>query len=621
MRALGLFLVGLAMTGCRANACKAGTLLVEVQLTSGAEKADVLIVDVASGDASPIRTRLDHTPGIASGRIEVDFPSGYPAGGTVTVTLTAESQGRPMARSQSIARLAPKCDVTQVGVDGPDSGDGGGVGGGGSDGGLLCPGGGVFTPAVPNCDPPVPADPEFKDQQTWTLSGGAKIDPTAPGLDDVGELILDKNALCTTGGTARQSITMPAPDSGPFALVHTAQRSCSSSGLECTGGTAAVRFRDGAIVFPATSSLVKATTCLGARAYGGTFDLVVGAGDKNDCNNPMLNLLELRVDRIVILPEPSCPSPGTIPDADFDGNQDAWQLQLANGTATIDPGIGVNGSQAGHIATSTLCENPKLRGIQSVPLGAQVALSVFIKGTAGKAALLGEETNQARWASVTGTGVFETPRICVPEYAKGMVLPLILSTETPQGACSTLDVRDFVFDDLSFVTEPSCPMTTFVIDPGFERHSTVPQWNLSVSADGSPGQAAATVVQDATQAHGGSSALRLSSKQFCTSAHANTVITVPQATANSGPALKFFYRAPVINNTIALATAQSSQLKLTSSASWQQATLCLDPARAGQGQYFELVLGSAGICGRTFNEEFALFDDFEATTDASCPSK
>src|SRR6266513_2904620 len=127
-------------------------------------------------------------------------------------------------------------------------------------------------------------------------------------------------------------------------------------------------------------------------------------------------------------------------------------------------------------------------------------MSLLVKGTAGKAALVGEETSVARWATIVGTGVFETPRVCVPEYAKGMVLPLILSTETPTGSCATLDVRDFVFDDVSFVVEPSCPMTTYVIDPGFERFAAVPQWNLAVNGGGG---ATATVVEDAAQGHAG----------------------------------------------------------------------------------------------------------------------
>jgi hypothetical protein len=603
-----VFLLG----GCGGvKECKDGTLLVEVELTGDAQNADSLAVDVATanlgmGDPVPLQTQLSHTPGVGSGFVEVDFPAGYPVGAAVTVTLTATRHGQILGRSLAIALLRPGCDTTMISIGDANAGD---AGRGATDGGLL--------PADV-----APTDPEFKDQKAWTLAGGAVIDPTAPGLDDVGELILDRGAVCTSAGSAYQSIVIPSfAAAGPLALIHTAQRTCATKGLDCTGGNAAVRFRDGAIAFAAGSALSKAKTCLGARAFAGTFDFLVAAGDKNDCADPMLSALELRVDRLSISPDPTCPAPETIVNGNFEGTAGDWLLQLNNGSATIDPGIGEGGSQAGHITTSHLCQSPKLRGTQSVPMGDQVALSLLVKGTAGKAALVGEETNQARWASMTGSGVFETPRVCVPEYAKGMVLPLLLSTETPQGACATLDVRDFVFDDLTFVTEPSCPKSTFVIDPGFERHSTVAQWNLSVDADGSVGQVAATVVQDATQAHSGTAALRLSTKQFCTSAHANTVITVPQPVAAGGPAIKFFHRAALINNTIGYATVQGAQVKLTQSAAYQQSILCLDPARAGQGQYFEVVLSSSGICGHNFPEESAYFDDFEATTDPSCPTK
>jgi hypothetical protein len=104
-------------------------------------------------------------------------------------------------------------------------------------------------------------------------------------------------------------------------------------------------------------------------------------------------------------------------------------------------------------------------------------------------------------------------------------------------------------------------------------------------------------------------------------ARANTVITVPDATPGAGPALKFWYRAPALANTLGSATAQNAKLNLTAGPGWQQATLCLDPARARQGLHVEVALSTSGLCGRGFTEETALFDDFEATTDAACPTR
>ncbi|MGZ3438357.1 MAG: hypothetical protein ACXVDD_02530, partial [Polyangia bacterium] len=465
MRAPLVPLVALLLAGCGVHRCKAGTLLVAVELVGPAIGADALLVDVSSDGGTPAHTRLDHKTGAASGTIEIEFPGGYPTGAPVTVTVTALQSGQTLARAMAIALLGAGCDTTSVRVGDVDVGGSGGVDAGG------CPSSGCTTLLLP-------ADPEFKDASAWSLGGGAIIDPTAPGLDDVGELVLSRQATCG-GGSARQSVTIPSfADAGALALTHTVQRTCSATGHDCVGGTVAVRFGDGAIAIPATDALVKSKTCLGARAYGATVDFAVGAGDQNDCADPMLSALEIRVDRLAIQPEPTCPDPGSVKNGNFDGDANAWTLQLGNGTATIDAGIGVGGSHAGHITTSQLCQAPKLRGIQSVPMGPQVALSLLLKGTAGKAALVGEEANLAPWANLVGTGVFETPRVCVPEYAKGMALPLLLSTETPPGSCATLDMRDFVFDDLTFVTEPSCPATAFVIDPGFERYTAVAQWNL-----------------------------------------------------------------------------------------------------------------------------------------------
>jgi hypothetical protein len=603
--------VAVAVAGCGVHRCKPGTLLVSVELVGAAASADALLVDVKSGDDSPARTRLAHRPGAADGTIEIEFPGGYPVGQPVTVSVTALQSGATVAQAMSVALLGAGCDTTSISVGDVDVGGNGGL----SSDGSAC--GTTGCPALL-----LPTDPEFKDASAWKLAGGAVIDPTAPGLEDVGELVLGRQAACG-GGSARQSLTIPTFDeAGALALTHTVQRTCAATGHDCVGGSVGVRFGDGVIAIPATATLMKSTTCLGARAYGATVDLAVSDGDSNDCNDPALSALELRVDRLAISPAPSCPPPGVVADGNFDGDANAWTLQLANGTATIDAGIGVGGSRAGHITTSQLCQAPKLRGLQSVPVGAQVALSLLVKGTAGKAALVGEEANLARWAALVGTGVFETPRVCVPEYAKGMVLPILLSTETPAGACSTLDMRDFVFDDLTFVVEPSCPMTTYVIDPGFERYAAVPQWNLATDVgSGASAGVTATVTSDAGQAHTGTHALKLAASQLCTSARANTAITVPAGTATAGPALKFWYRAPSLTNTSAAATVPGATLKLAPAISWKQATLCLDPARTGQGVHFEVSLTAAGVCGRGITEETAQFDDFEATTDASCPTR
>ena len=101
----------LAVAACsNTESCRPGTLFVTVELGPYAGTADHLEVDVAleaRGDAAataPKHTPLMLQPGSRSGGVEVQFPNGYEAGRTATITLTLLSGTSPLATQ--IATLA-----------------------------------------------------------------------------------------------------------------------------------------------------------------------------------------------------------------------------------------------------------------------------------------------------------------------------------------------------------------------------------------------------------------------------------------------------------------------------------------------------------------------------------
>jgi hypothetical protein len=131
-------------TSCGSTrACKNNTLLVTVTLDSAAAMADKLIITVTVGSGTPKMNTLDHTPGQASGTVEIDFPNGYPTGQKVNVGVTATHAGATVGSGSADSTLSDGCEAVSVSVKGGGGGTGGnggmgtgGVGAGGNDGGI-----------------------------------------------------------------------------------------------------------------------------------------------------------------------------------------------------------------------------------------------------------------------------------------------------------------------------------------------------------------------------------------------------------------------------------------------------------------------------------------------------
>jgi hypothetical protein len=104
MRALALaaLLVGV---GC-AKPCRDGTILLTVDF-AGLGAVDRLDVDSAGFHGSETIA-----PGATAGTVELDFPSGaYPRGQTLTLTVTAESQGVAIGAATLSVALKDACEA------------------------------------------------------------------------------------------------------------------------------------------------------------------------------------------------------------------------------------------------------------------------------------------------------------------------------------------------------------------------------------------------------------------------------------------------------------------------------------------------------------------------------
>jgi hypothetical protein len=265
-----------------------------------------------------------------------------------------------------------------------------------------------------------------------------------------------------------------------------------------------------------------------------------------------------------------------------------------------------------------------VRGDYSFPYADGAALSISLNGTAGKNLAFGDPDGTIWGEYIAPSTTYAAQTICLPQHAKGMVLPLQFRTgNLPNGGdCSAGDARTFHLDNNSLTTSSSCPTDSSIVDGGFElSNGVINYWTTSLNLNGFAGSVSAAIVNDATIAHSGSHALVLTTQQSCTSATAMSVVSVPAAGVGAGPALKFYFKGGSTNGSTQV-SAGSASMTVTSQSAYVEQTLCLDPASAGTGASLMIrLLGNGGDCANTFALTTAYLDDFRVTTDAACPTK
>jgi hypothetical protein len=217
--------------------------------------------------------------------------------------------------------------------------------------------------------------------------------------------------------------------------------------------------------------------------------------------------------------------------------------------------------------------------------------------------------------------------VCIPRWAQGTAQQLELAfapmdyTET----CPAPRAREFIFDGLTFVTEPACASDANVFDPGFEQvvtsSSAAPFWALQRYEDAPLSDV--QLVADPAIAHTGKVAARFTGSTPCPVVNLSGGVTIPAPEGANGPALKFWYDASETSQLgldVALG-ALLAPVSLPVTSGWTQVTACLDSRLATHPDLltFSLVsVDGGGTCSNTFPMETVLLDDVELTTDPSC---
>ena len=449
-----------------------------------------------------------------------------------------------------------------------------------------------------------PANPGFTTLDAWKLAQGATIDAAKAAAVEPGVL-----TLATMGASATQSFPMPPyVDAEPFALVVTASAS--------EGGKLRPLVGRGLAFLPDfANSFSEQRTCLGERAYGGTIELSLGLSRPDSTSlRPSMN-----VDHVSIVPAPECPPIGTIPNGDFEvtGN---WEIRASSGTAEIATGVGTKGGRAGRLATTNKCQSPAIYGNVSSPSSLpRAAISFSYKGTPDQYMFVGLGDNAL--AFVRGTGVFEAAHLCLPQHAKGAVEPLGFFIADGGGTCADPLVREFIFDDLAYVTDPNCPELADIVDGGFEQVAANSKFSSWIAINTGGFETKADFVGEPRT---GQAALRLGTSKKCEEPQVTQTITVPfpaESQGSGGPAVHFWYRADTTANVEFRAEADGASITLPASAAYANKTLCLDPKSIGRPAVLSFKAdGGSGTCADSFPAANMFVDDVEVGHDPTCPS-
>ncbi|MFH2005885.1 MAG: hypothetical protein ABI333_04770 [bacterium] len=467
-----------------------------------------------------------------------------------------------------------------------------------------------------------PEDPGFQQTQ-WTAEGDTVVSPGATGRDDAGEGQWPVSATCNSDSIYQQFEMPDYTDAEPL-ILHTSVRrelisqlSCDDVylGVEVNGGWHELVYEDGWQDFE---------ICLGERGYGGQVELrfsPLTECSACDGGSPS-HVPTFAVDNVYLEPDwaNECPALGMVKNGDFEQGVTGWTVRSSgSGSGGIVPGIGVGGSSALRLQTSTECAAASASGTTSIPLSRTVpntALELVVMGTSGmnmEVLMAGKPL-----ANITGTGARETVRICLTEGFKGLVHDLTFRVDGGGFQCGHPSIQEIVVDDIRIVSDLLCPDPAAVLDPGFENAAAIqtglaPSWLF-----GQIGQATGELVIDPATARSGQAALRLAVSSACAVSYAQTSVTVPEPVGSSGPALKFWYRAAPSAGGMLFSSLVNGQL--AASSTWVEETVCLSPRDAGK--VLLLAFGwvhFASNCTAVFPEEEAWFDDIQMTTDPGCP--
>ncbi|MBW2262556.1 MAG: hypothetical protein JRG91_11335 [Deltaproteobacteria bacterium] len=480
-------------------------------------------------------------------------------------------------------------------------------------------------------------DSRFMTTTSWTTTGSAVVNTSAGGYLEAGEGEISPTAVCDLD-TIAQSFTLPSQTDCGATRLDVWLNVMSFVGGLGTAFTAEVSgnyyYFGGGFV----STWTQVSNCLGEAAHTGAMSLAMGAAfPPMECDTSPSFVQGLRVDNVKIEYDGACPLVGEATNGDLeDGTGFGWGTSVfMGGVAETDvAGIGIGGSYGARLHIDSGCQDVSMWVPLSIPTTstmADPALSFQGNLTSGETVTL--TIGDLPGITLEGTGAYRDMRVCLPHHLAGAVYDVDWSAEY-WGTCGAPRGPLYLLvDNVGVVDDSTCVFASGMLDPGFEASTTDDAkygWILQANAGSWGGTVVAEAASDATNARSGSGVAHLSVDQRCDSASLMQSIEIPAPTTTEGPAIKLWYRYP--SPTISVMSAVVSpfvqwggrrlvERTLPGTSSYSQQVLCLPPELAGRPAVLTIMLNSSGLCADYFTAaEEAWFDDFEVTTDSTCPT-
>ncbi|MEM9696240.1 MAG: hypothetical protein AAGA56_27085 [Myxococcota bacterium] len=438
---------------------------------------------------------------------------------------------------------------------------------------------------------------------TFDVDTGWNLGPTSTISNGRAQLTFAD--LCAGGGIS-QALTLPAEGRGrPLILRFFARTTPSDPRYDGSIEPPMAVMFDGKVqrFEGLTSSFSEQSVCVPASATGAVlFELRSVEPIADFCEYFGIELDDIRLEEAA---SGECDTSSTITNGSFDD---------ATGTGWSTTGGSVDYRDGDAVLTITNCGSTNLTQSLAIPSTPGSALSFTYSSPFNVTTGIELDGLLTRFPpSPTTTRV-----MCVPNYLAGEHDLRLRAFRAPAGGTCSGGSSEARFEEIRWVTDPSCVGTT-LRDPGFEGFDidgpTV-TWTGSGSAE---------VVRDSGAAFAGEQYARLTSTSLCGGPSFIQQISLPRASASEAPAIEARYQFPSVVDTTYRAQIcigagnEQSCTDLNPASTWTEATACVPPTWEGLPAEISLrILGPGGGCVAIQPPETLLFDEIQATTDAAC---
>ena len=493
-------------------------------------------------------------------------------------------------------------------------------------------------------------DPEFTDPEVWsdTTNGATVIALEQPNGESIASF--ESSVVCNAGAVA-QTVEMPPYDLAEPFVIEVRYRSQLVDGV-VVGYNRAFRELPDTVLYPGWQTH---RICFGEAGYGGPVKFQVGASGKlADCFSAPEGRIEVDRFEILVAAPGECPAPGEVLNGNAELGVDGWQflVELAGDGASsggVVAGVGNDGSGGARIykpaggtnfaAMWTEVSVPRFNTLPSPALRFTVRGAGSWRYRAGLGTFPGLRIARRPMDSFFAGGDSSVFAYCLPPRAFGNVLQLYFAME--EGP-SFADQAELIVDDVEVVSDPSCGDSREILDPSFD--SAPNRWpGVNIKERIGIGAAPSTVrvINDPNRAHPpGSGVLEVSYTTNQTRIDAQNWVWVPRPDEGGNPLLVFHANIPsdpgvelrwALFSGISvdfecpneeLCTRQRSlNAGLLPGGGWTRYDeICLPPEWAERWVQVRLAIRPSDGPLEIFDPpRSVLFDDFEVTTDPSCP--